>query len=246
MTVGRRIFLGGFTAGAVTLAAAGTAAAAPEAAPGDPTVFDGPVVAKNFRADGTANAAFLKTTSTTEHALTVYQAGTSGSGVALNIVSDNPQTSAVYLTGREVDRGTLKISHVGRADGTDTGASAISIDLKTAGTASQGIFLTATEGPTTGNLITLRNNPGVEDLAVKGSGRIGIGIERGATPYAQVHIVQRPTTPAGLLVEGTVRVGNAATVPTGIDSKGGGALYAKDGALYWRGSAGTVTQIASA
>ncbi|MFB7032589.1 hyaluronoglucosaminidase, partial [Streptomyces sp. NPDC056295] len=64
--------------------------------------------------------------------------------------------------------------------------------------------------------------------------------------YAQVHIVQRPTTPAGLLVEGTVRVGNAATVPTGIDSKGGGALYAKDGALFWRGSAGTVTQIASA
>jgi len=70
---------------------------------------------------------------------------------------------------------------------------------------------------------------------VKGSGLIGIGIARVAKPRAQVHIVQGPTAPAGLLVEGVVRVGNAATAPTSVDSSGGGALYASNGALMWRG-----------
>ncbi|MEV0092227.1 hyaluronoglucosaminidase [Streptomyces sp. NPDC050738] len=214
-------------------------------AAGDPTVFDGEVVADGFRVDSDTEAAFLKTTSATEHAVTIYQAGTSGQGVALNVISDNPQTSAIYLTGHEIDRGTLKIAHVGRADGADKGASALSIDLQTTGTASQGIFVTATQGPTSGNLVTLRNNAGRDDFVVKGSGRIGVGIELGANPWAQVHVVQG-SAPAGVMVEGTVRVGNAATVPTAVDSKGGGTLYAKDGALWWRGSGGTVTRIASA
>jgi len=126
----------------------------------------------------------------------------------------------MYLSGTETARGTLKITHRGYADGSDAGAAALSIDLRTDGTAAQGIYLTATNGATKGNLIALRNNTGLDDFIVKGTGRIGIGIDRAATPRAQVHIVQRPDAPA--------------------------ALYASGGALLWRGSNGTVTTIAPA
>ncbi|MFG3288702.1 hyaluronoglucosaminidase [Streptomyces sp. NPDC048179] len=228
MTVGRRVFLGAFTAGAVTVAA-GTEAAAD----GEYTAY-------------TAPAQFYGT-STTAHTVTVNHKATSGSSVALNVTSDNPDTSAMYLTGVETGRGTLKIAHVGYADGSDANASALSIDLQTSGTAAQGIYLTATQGATTGNLIALRNNTGLDDFIVKGTGRVGIGIDRAATPRAQVHVVQRGTAPAALLVEGVARIGNVTTAPTSVDTTaGGGALYAANGALYWRGSAGTVTQLASA
>lgn len=266
MPLARRLFLGSFTAGAVTVAVGGAGSEA-AAAEGETTTFDGPVVvggpltvagaaaAQKFSTNATVNSAFFKTTSETDHTVTVYQAGTAGTGAALNVVSDNPGTSAMYLSGKETARGTLKIAHVGYADGSDKNAAALSIDLQTAGadgtdetarTAAQGIYLTATNGATTGNLIALRNNTGLDDFVVKGTGRIGVGIDRAATPRAQVHIVQSSTAPAGLLVEGVVRIANAAAVPTTVDSAGGGALYAVNGALYWRGSAGTVTRIAPA
>uniref|UniRef100_A0A182DVL8 Hyaluronidase n=2 Tax=Streptomyces TaxID=1883 RepID=A0A182DVL8_9ACTN len=213
---------------------------------GATTTFDGPVAAERFSADTTLEAAFLKTTSETNHAATIYQAGTSGDGAALNVISDNPGTSAMYLSGTETARGTLKITHRGYADGSDKDAAALSLDLRVAGTAAQGIYVTATNGPTKGNLIALRNNTGLDDFVVKGTGRIGVGIDRAATPRAQVHIVQRGDALAALLVEGSVRIGNAATVPTSVDSSGGGALYASGGALLWRGSNGTVTTIAPA
>lgn len=244
MAVSRRLFLGGFTAGAVTVTAG---AATPAAAAGGPTTtFDGPVVAESYRADSTVNAGFFKTTSTTAHALTVYQAGTSGGGVALNIVSDNPATSAVYLKGREKEHGTLKITHIGHGDGSDHKASGLSIDLRTPGTAAQGIYVTNGDGvPTTGNLICLRNN-GRDDFVVKGSGRVGIGMGIGANPWSQLHVVQQAGTDSALMAEGVVRVVDTAAVPTTVDSRGGGALYAEGGALKWRGSDGTVTEIAPA
>lgn len=246
MSVSRRLFLGGFTAGAVTVAAgaAATPAAAAEA-DGPTTTFDGPVVAEGFRTDSTINSAFFKTTSTTEHAVTAYQAGTSGSGVALNVVSKNPGDSAMYLSGTEKAHGTLKISHTGHADGSDEKASALSIDLLTAGTAAQGIFVKAGNGPTTGNLICLRNNAR-DDFVVKGSGRVGIGMGVGGNPWSQLHVVQQPGTDSALMVEGTVRVVDVASAPTGVDSRGGGVLYAENGALKWRGSDNTVTTIAPA
>jgi hypothetical protein len=246
MSVSRRLFLGGFTAGAVTVAAgaAATPAAAAEA-DGPTTTFDGPVVAEGFRTDSTVNSAFFKTTSTTEHAVTAYQAGTSGSGVALNVVSKNPGDSAMYLSGTEKAHGTLKISHTGHADGSDEKASALSIDLLTAGTAAQGIFVKAGNGPTTGNLICLRNNAR-DDFVVKGSGRVGIGMGVGGNPWSQLHVVQQPGTDSALMVEGTVRVVDVASAPAGVDSRGGGVLYAENGALKWRGSDNTVTTIAPA
>ncbi|MFH8927523.1 hyaluronoglucosaminidase [Streptomyces pristinaespiralis] len=246
MSVSRRLFLGGFTAGAVTVAAGAAASPAAAAeADGPTTTFDGPVVAEGFRTDSTVNSAFFKTTSTTEHAVTAYQAGTSGSGVALNVVSKNPGDSAMYLSGTEKAHGTLKISHTGHADGSDEKASALSIDLLTAGTAAQGILVKAGNGPTTGNLICLRNNAR-DDFVVKGSGRVGIGMGVGGNPWSQLHVVQQPGTDSALMVEGTVRVVDVASAPTGVDSRGGGVLYAENGALKWRGSDNTVTTIAPA
>jgi hypothetical protein len=114
--------------------------------------------------DSSTRAAFLKTTSSTEHAATIYQAGTSGVDVAsaLNVICDNPQSSTIQVTGSETNRGTIKISHRNDSGSTtgDANAAAISIDLKqdgAGGTAAQGIFVTSTDGGTTGRLLTLRN-----------------------------------------------------------------------------------------
>ncbi|GLF95050.1 hyaluronoglucosaminidase [Streptomyces yaizuensis] len=251
MAVDRRLFLGGFTVGAVTVAASGAAAAPAAAAPG-PGDFDTLVTAPGFRADSTVTAASFRTTSTTDNAVTVIQGATSGGGVALNIVSHNPEDSAVYLTGRERKHGTLKISHIGDKDGNDAGAAAISIELHTPGTAAQGIFVTGKKGVpgttpdthTTGNLICLRNN-GRDEFVVKGSGRVGIGMGVGSNPWAQLHVVQQQGVNSAVMVEGSVRVVDAATVPTAVDQRGGGVLYAEDGALKWLGSGGKVTVIAA-
>ncbi|MFD0372545.1 hyaluronoglucosaminidase [Streptomyces sp. NPDC059071] len=254
MGVSRRLFMGGFTAGAVTVAVGATSPAAEAAeAAGETTTFPGPVVAQGqvtaprFHASTTGEGLYVKSTNTVDHAATVYLEAATGGGSALNVISDNTESSAMYLRGKErTSRGTLKIAHVGQADGSDTGASALSIDLQTKGTASQGIYLTATQGPTSGALLVLRNNAGLEDLTVKGTGLIGIGIDRGATPRGQVHIVQRTAKP-GLLVDGTVEIGNTATPPTEtVSAAGGGTLYAVNGELWWRGGAGTPTRIAPA
>ncbi|MGW2045643.1 hyaluronoglucosaminidase [Streptomyces sp. NPDC001858] len=229
------MFLGAFTAGAVTVAA-GTEASA---ADGEYTPY-------------TAPAQFYGT-STTAHTVTINHKGLSGEAVALNVTSDNPDTSAMYLTGVETGRGTLKIAHKGYADGRDAGSSALSIDLQTAGvdsgggTAAQGIFLTATNGATKGALIVLRNNDGLDDFVVKGSGRVGVGIGRGATPQSQLHVVQRSDAASAILAEGAVRLADVAAKPTNAPAAaGGGSLFAQDGKLFWKGSAGTVTQLAPA
>lgn len=208
MTSTRRLFLGAFTAGAVTVAAGAGTASAAEQAEGDVT-YPGEVQARNFRTEGGTTSTFrtVSTTATSKlHALTVHQAGAAGNGVALNVVSDNPNDSAMYLSGTEKSRGTLKVLHRGHADASDAGAAAISVYLDTdgvtdesGGTAAQGIFVTHSTGPTKGNLLTLRNNA-VDDFVVKGSGAVGIGIAIGATPRGRVEIAQR-TSPIGLLMQ---------------------------------------------
>ncbi|MGW7433140.1 hyaluronoglucosaminidase [Streptomyces sp. NPDC054861] len=211
MTSTRRLFLGAFTAGAVTVAAGpGTASAAvPQGAAEEDVVYPGAVRARNFTTTGGATSSFLavSTAATTKlHAVTAYQSGTAGNGVALNVVSDNPDDSAMYLSGTERKHGTLKVTHRGHADASDGGAAAVSLYLETdgvtdgsGGTAAQGIFVTHTTGPTKGNLITLRNN-GVDDFVVKGSGAVGVGLAIGATPRGRVEIAQRDST-IGLLMQ---------------------------------------------
>ncbi|MDT0387807.1 hypothetical protein [Streptomyces dubilierae] len=113
----------------------------------------------------TSRSAFFKTTSPLAHAVTIYQASLTGVDVAaaLNVISDNRETSAVYVSGHEtLPRGTVKISHTNGGTGAtdDAGASALSIDLKrgtASGTAAQGLFMTSTDGGTTGRFVTIRN-----------------------------------------------------------------------------------------
>ena len=63
------------------------------------------------------------------HALTASLTSTSGSDItALNVVSSNPDSSAVWISGKEYGHGTLKVSHV-QPDGSDANASAVSINL---------------------------------------------------------------------------------------------------------------------
>ncbi|MGW0467395.1 hyaluronoglucosaminidase [Streptomyces sp. NPDC003027] len=212
MTSTRRLFLGAFTAGAVTVAAgAGTASAAETGSQAEEDVtFAGEVKARNFRTEGGATSTFrTASTATTAklHALTVVQDGVAGDGVALNVVSHNPDDSAMYLSGTEKARGTLKILHRGYRDASDGGAAAVSVYLETTGaeedkaggTAAQGILVTHTTGATKGNLITLRNNA-VDDFVVKGSGAVGIGVPIGATPRGRVEIAQRDSV-IGLLMQ---------------------------------------------
>jgi hypothetical protein len=156
--------------------------------------------------DLAVRSAFFKTTSTTEHAVTIYQAGASGTGVGLNLISDNPDDSTMYLTGQQNDRGSLKITHKNPGPGAadDASSAAISIDLQhngMGGTAAQGIFLTGTEGATTGNLIVLRNNSR-DDFVVKGTGRAGIQMSTGEAPDAALEVKQGDTTTPGVIVTG--------------------------------------------
>lgn len=176
----------------------------------------GAVTAASFNTDGTVRSANFRTQSDTEHALTVYQraTGTSPGSVALNVISDKPGDSAMWLTGHETARGTLKIAHLnGGATATaDAGAAAISIDLQwngKGGTAAQGIFLTATEGATTGNLITLRNaaSPIREDFVVKSDGKVGIRIPVGNTPLGILQVGMVDDTNVGLFIKANSATG---------------------------------------
>lgn len=149
----------------------------------------------------TERAAFFKNTSSLSHTVTIYQAGTTGVDVAaaLNVVSDNTQSSAMYLSGTEENRGTLKITHR-KPTASDASAAALSIDLTGASTAARGIFLTSTTGGTTGDLIGVRNNSR-DDFVVKGTGRVGIGVATAATPGAALDVRQNSDTTKGILVK---------------------------------------------
>jgi hypothetical protein len=155
----------------------------------------------------TARALYAKTTSATEHAATIYQAATAGAGVALNVVSDNPDDSAMYLNGPSKGRGVLKISHDGQADASDAAGSGLSIDLRTAGSAARGIYLWSTHGGQAGDAITVRVSSAVtalvrEDFVVKATGRCGIGTGLGSTPAGQLEVAPADDITAGIVTRG--------------------------------------------
>lgn len=185
--------------------------------------FAAGITAQSVTTDSSVRSAFFKTTSSTEHAATIYQAGTSGVDVAaaLNVVSDNSQSSAMYLSGTETNRGTLKIAHHGQADGSDAGAAAISVDMQTSGSAAQGIFLTSTSGNIGGNAITVRNNSR-DDFVVKSTGRAGIGLPTAATPAGRLDVRQADDSTIGLAM--TANSGSAQQMVLLKDS-GGNARF---------------------
>lgn len=110
------------------------------------------------------------------NAVEIVSAGTDASSVALNVVSTNPNDTTFGVSGRELSRGTAKITHHGT--GADADASALSLKLDGAGTAAQGIYLDAPTG-TTGKLVNLTNG-GDPKLVVTAAGRVlargGLGV----------------------------------------------------------------------
>lgn len=160
------------------------------------------MTARSFNTNSTVRSAFFKTTSAADHAVTVYQASTSGVDVAaaLNVTSDNPQTSAMYLSGTETNRGTLKIAHRGSATGADSGAAGISMDLQTSGSAARGIFVWSSTGGVTGDPLCVRFSATQDDFVVKSTGRVGIGITQGATPAGKLEIQQHDDTTPGISI----------------------------------------------
>ena len=183
-----------------------------------PWTAAGALTAESFNTDGTVRSGNFRTQSDTEHALTVYQraTGTSPGSVALNVISDKPGDSAMWLTGHELARGTFKVAHINPGSGAtaDASAAAVSIDLQwgsQSGTAAQGIFLTATNGPTTGRLLVLRNSDPAttDDFVVNASGLTGIRIPVGNVPAAALEVRQRDTTTVGAIIQGAA----STTVP---------------------------------
>lgn len=115
----------------------------------------------------------------TTHAISVNHQGTGAASSAINLSSSNTAHSALGVSGVETGRGTIKVSHTGT--GADANASALSIDLLGAGTASQGIFLAATGGGTTGTLLHLRNAGTGALVEVAANGDLKFGSGTGAT-----------------------------------------------------------------
>jgi hypothetical protein len=181
----------------------------PQGDPGPAGTVPDDLNVHSVTAQGAARALFAKTTSSTEHAATIYQAGTSGVDVAsaLNVVSDNPDSSAMYLSGTEKARGTLKVAHRGYPDASDTNAAALSIDLQTAGSAARGLYLWSSTGGTTGDPITVRVSSAVtalarEDFVIKQNGRCGIGTGLGSNPAGLLELAQPDDTTPGLTIRG--------------------------------------------
>jgi hypothetical protein len=137
----------------------------------------------------------------TAHTLSIFHNPAGGAGdsnaLGLDLVSTNRLDTTLGVRGREVGKGTVKITHEKPA-GSDADASAISIALRGAGTACQGIFIGNDAGEvTTGNLLNIRNGgPGTERLVLRADGRLEVAGEvrapsidlEGPTGSARVYV----------------------------------------------------------
>lgn len=159
--------------------------------------------------NGAGQMVFIKDTSAVngDHALTVEQAATSfDNTVAGNFTSLSTLSSTIYVSGQATQRGVVKVSHQGYADGSDSAASAFSIDLQTTnggstGTAAQGIFITSTtDAAPAGNAFTVRYNS-LDQFVLKSSGLVGIAVAIGHTPAGMLEIAQKDTSTVGLFMQ---------------------------------------------
>jgi hypothetical protein len=153
---------------------------------------------------------YMEQDSSTDHVLTLNLVGTGGSTqAALNAVSANSAFSCSEFTGVETGHGTVKIGHNGYANGSDSGAAGLSIDVRTTiggstGTAAQGIFITSTTDTSpTGDAICVRYNS--QDwfvvkggVGTTGAGIVGVGVATNHTPAGMVEIAQKDTSTVGL------------------------------------------------
>ncbi|HVE80908.1 MAG TPA: hypothetical protein VNA68_02080 [Candidatus Dormibacteraeota bacterium] len=91
----------------------------------------------------------------------------------------NPQDTTVGISGYELGKGTVKITHrkpTAFTSGSDSNASVLSLSIAGIGTAAQGIFLDAPDGGTTGKLLNLRNN-GADMLVLDAAGQLQLAIQ---------------------------------------------------------------------
>lgn len=103
-------------------------------------------------------AAFYMNYDGSSNAVEIVNNSTDNSANALAVTSNNIYDSTLGIIGTELAKGTIKVTHYRPASGTDSNASAISVDLKGVGTRAQGIYVDSTEsGGTLGNLLRLRN-----------------------------------------------------------------------------------------
>jgi len=103
----------------------------------------------------------------TAHTVSIFHDPAGGAGdptaEAVDIVSTNALDTALGVRGREVGKGTVKITH-GHPGVADDNAAALSIALEGAGTACQGIFIgNDADNPTTGDLLHIRNGGAGKD-----------------------------------------------------------------------------------
>jgi hypothetical protein len=111
------------------------------------------------------------------HAVTIdHGEGRPGaaSAQALSVVSRNPADTTAGVRGRQVGRGTLKVTHEKPrgARGNDAAAAAVSVKLEGAGTAAKGIFVDSAPA-TSGRLADVRNG-GDHMFLVEADGRVWV------------------------------------------------------------------------
>jgi Hyaluronidase protein (HylP) len=154
---------------------------------------------------------YMEQDGNTDHVLTLNQTGDGSSQAALNAVSANPNFSCVEVTGTETNRGTIKVTHQGYSNGSDSSAAGLSIDLQTTnggttGTNAQGIFITSTTDSIPGGDAICIRYDSQDWFAVKGNvgagnGIVGIGVATGHTPAGMLEIAQKDTTTVGFYME---------------------------------------------
>lgn len=92
---------------------------------------------------------------------------------ALSLTNFNQLDSGLGVIGYEIDRGSIKVTHIGT--GSDSSASGLSIDLQGTGTKAQGIYVNSTAtGGTSGNLLRLRNES-IDRFVVDSGGSLTLG-----------------------------------------------------------------------
>jgi hypothetical protein len=162
------------------------------------TAFDGQVNSKRI------NAVFTGASSG-QHSISAICQATTGDNISgINVSSSNTKFSSAQITGVEEGHGTLKISHV-KPTASDVNASALSIDLKGSGTASKGIFIDATEGGTTGNLLDIRNG-GVAELRLTAAGDL-ILAEDFSAPDGKLTVRLNNDSDSGISVKANSTIG---------------------------------------
>lgn len=177
------------------------------------------------------------------HALAAIQDDTTGlNDSAANFASLNPNASAVQVTGTETGKGTIKIAHHGYANGSDANAAGLSIDLQTTvggitGSKAQGIFVTSTTDPATGDPMKLRFN-GVEVFIVKAAGQVGIGTAIGHTPAGMLEITQKDTATKGIFM---LALAGGSDMVTLRDSAGNSRVIVTNAGVLVIGAASAAT-----